>query len=89
MAQDTLAKKKQAYLLFKQGWNAKQVAQHMGVSVRMVYRYRDEYELHQLREFREQFKVALEIADTSQPLSVFLQIFKAQAKKGKNSEKSA
>lgn len=81
MAQGTLAKKKQAYILFKQGWSVKKVAQHMNVSTRMVYRYKDEYELHTLREFRDQFKVALEIADKQQPLSVFLKILKAQASK--------
>lgn len=88
MARNTLAKKKQAYLLFKQGWSVKQVAQHMKLSERMIYRYLDEFELHQLREFKQQFQTALEIADKTQPLSVFLQIFKAQTKKGKNSDQS-
>lgn len=86
MAKNTLAKKKQAYLLFKQGWSVKQVAQHMKLSERMIYRYLDEFELHQLREFRQQFRDALSIADKNKPLSVFLQILKAQAKKDKNSE---
>jgi predicted transcriptional regulator len=86
MAKATLAKKREAYLLRKQGYSVLEIAKEMNLSERMVYRYLDEYELHQLRQWRDQFNDALKTADKDQPLSVFLKILKAQAKKDSESE---
>lgn len=88
MAAKTLAKKRKAFLLRKQGKSVSQIAKEMSLSERMVYRYLDEYELVQLRKWRADMDAALKIADKDKPLSLFLQILKAQTQKG-NDEKSA
>lgn len=86
MAAKTLEQKRKAFLSRKQGKSVTQIAKEMGLSERMVYRYLDEYELNQLRNWRSQFDAALKTADKDAPLSVFLAILRAQAQKESNSE---
>ncbi|WAI96160.1 homeodomain-like protein [Vibrio phage vB_VhaP_PG11] len=74
--EETLARKKQAFFLYKQGTKAPEIAKQLGISERMAYRYIDEYELVQLRQWRTQFKEALEKADKNAPLSHFLNILR-------------
>lgn len=88
MAAKTMAKKRQAFLLRKQGMSVEQIAKELKLSQRMIYRYLDEYELAQLRKWRADMDAALKIADKDKPLSLFLQILKAQTQKG-NDEKPA
>lgn len=76
--EETLRRKKEAYLLQKQGNTIQQIASKLKVSERMAYRYIDEYELNQLRTWRKKFDDALQMSDMDAPLQHFLNILRKQ-----------
>ena len=57
----TLARKREAYLLYKSGKPHAQIAIELGVSPRMIYRYIDEFDLVQFRQKEEAHNQAMSV----------------------------
>ncbi|AUR97311.1 homeodomain-like protein [Vibrio phage 1.238.A._10N.261.52.F10] len=76
--EETLLKKRDAYVQYRQGTKIADIAKGMGLSERMVYRYIDEYELVQLRKWKKSVDEALEVTPMNAPVSQLVKIIQAR-----------
>lgn len=76
----TLARKREAFVMHKQGCSVDEIARKLNLSPRMVYRYLDEYELVRLRKWKEAIDAALAVTPETATLVEFLRIVELRSK---------